>query len=60
MENLKEIVWGAVGIWAAVEVFKELLNYYREYQDNWYRKQAQSLVEALEEMKSQLPKKGKK
>ena len=60
MENLKEIVWGAVGIWAAVEVFKELLNYYRDYQDNWYRKQAQSLVEALEEMKSQLPKKGKK
>lgn len=60
MENLKEIAVIVVGTWAAVEVFKELLNYYREYQDNWYRKQAQSLVEALEEMKSQLPKKGKK
>ena len=60
MENLKEIAVIVVGTWAAVEVFKELLNHYREYQDNWYRKQAQSLVEALEEMKSQLPKKGKK
>ena len=60
MENLKEIAVIVVGTWAAVEVFKELLNYYREYQDNWYRKQSQSLVEALEEMKSQLPKKGKK
>jgi hypothetical protein len=60
MENLKEIAVIVVGTWAAVEVFKELLNYYRDYQDNWYRKQAQSLVEALEEMKSQLPKKGKK
>ena len=60
MENLREIAVIVVGTWAAVEVFKELLNYYREYQDNWYRKQAQSLVEALEEMRSQLPKKGKK
>lgn len=60
MENLKEIAVIVVGTWAAVEVFKELLNHYREYQDNWYRKQAQSLVEALEEMKSQLPKKGKR
>jgi hypothetical protein len=60
MENLKEIAVIVVGTWAAVEVFKELLNYYREYQDNWYRKQSQSLVEALEEMRSQLPKKGKK
>ena len=60
MENLKEIAVIVVGTWAAVEVFKELLNYYREYQDNWYRKQSQSLVEALEEMKSQLPKKGRK
>ena len=60
MENLREIAVIVVGTWAAVEVFKELLNYYRDYQDNWYRKQAQSLVEALEEMKSQLPKKGKK
>ena len=60
MENLKEIAVIVVGTWAAVEVFKELLNYYREYQDNWYRRQSQSLAEALEEMKSQLPKKGKK
>ena len=60
MENLKEIAVIVVGTWAAVEVFKELLHYYREYQDNWYRKQSQSLAEALEEMKSQLPKKGKK
>lgn len=60
MENLKEIAVIVVGTWAAVEVFKELLNYYRDYQDNWYRKQVQSLMEALEEMKSQLPKKGKK
>ena len=60
MENLKEIAVIVVGTWAAVEVFKELLNYYRDYQDNWYRKQSQSLAEALEEMKSQLPKKGKK
>lgn len=60
MENLKEIAVIVVGTWAAVEVFKELLNHYREYQDNWYRKQARDLAEALEEMKSQLPKKGKK
>ena len=60
MENLREIAVIVVGTWAAVEVFKELLNYYRDYQDNWYRKQVQSLMEALEEMKSQLPKKGKK
>jgi hypothetical protein len=60
MENLKEIAVIVVGTWAAVEVFKELLNYYKDYQDNWYRKQTQSLMEALEEMKSQLPKKGKK
>ena len=60
MENLKEIAVIVVGTWAAVEVFKELLNYYRDYQDNWYRKQSRDLFEALEEMKSQLPKKGKK
>ena len=34
MENLKEIAVIVVGTWAAVEVFKELLNHYREYQDN--------------------------
>ncbi len=60
MENLREIAVIVVGTWAAVEVFKELLNYYRDYQDNWYRKQSRDLFEALEEMKSQLPKKGKK
>ena len=60
MENLKEIVWGAVGIWAFAEIAKELLRQWENYRDNWYRKNTGELIHTIEELKSQLPKKGKK
>jgi cbb3-type cytochrome oxidase cytochrome c subunit len=60
MENLKEIVWGAVGIWAAVEIFKELRYVWDTYQDNWHRKHIRELNNTIDELNAKLPKKGKK
>jgi len=60
MENLKEIVWGAVGIWAAVEILKELRYVWDTYQDNWFRKHIAQLNNTIDELNAKLPKKGKK
>lgn len=59
MENLKEIVWGAVSIWALTEIAKELLRQWENHRDNWYRKNASELLGTIEELKAKLPKKGK-
>lgn len=59
MENLKEIVWGAAGIWALTEIAKELLRQWENHRDNWYRKNVSELLGTIEELKAKLPKKGK-
>lgn len=60
MENLKEIVWGAVGIWAAVEIIKELRVVWDTYHDNWLRRENNLLQKTIDELRASLPKKGKK
>ena len=60
MENLKEIVWGAVGIWAAVEIIKELRVVWDTYHDNWLRRENNLLQKTIDELRASLPKKGEK
>lgn len=60
MENLKEIVWGAVGMWATVEILKELRIVWDNYRENYYRNSVNELRNIIAELETKLPKKGKR